>query len=119
MNQTERIVLNCPACGAQIPIVADVCPKCGKRTQAETSAANAVDAAPSSVESADPGVEPKGVAGIGGSLLMAVGLLMLMAAVIDLLRPGTFVSGSKAMTMGGLLLGLILTGAGVLIRKNE
>jgi hypothetical protein len=119
MNQTERIVLNCAACGAQVPIVADVCPKCGKPTQVDGAKANAVDSVPSSMESVDPGVEPKGLAAIGGSLLMAAGLLTLMAAFTNLLRPGTFVSNSKAMTMAGIVLGLIVTAVGVAVRKNR
>jgi hypothetical protein len=118
-NMTERIVLNCAACGAQVPIAAELCPTCGKPTKKSIEVANAVDSPATPLESADPGVEPRGFAAICGSLLMAVGLLLLLAALGDLVRPGMFLSTSKAMTVSGIVLGAILTAVGVAVRKNR
>ena len=116
MNTTERIVLHCVKCGAQNPIVAETCHKCGHqlRPPQEAEAENEAHAPASRGN----------VRRVCGWSLVLAGLVMLAGAAANLLTgreiiPYNFFSASKPVGMiSTAALGLVFSIAGIgILRK--
>ena len=120
MNTTERIVLHCAKCGAQNPIVAETCHKCGNQLRPLEEAGAATHA-----HAGTPSASQGNYKRVCGWLLVVVGLAALLAVATNFLTgreiiPPSFFSASKSVAMISTAgLGLVFTIAGIAILKKS